>query len=309
MTNYVTHTDTNKMIRKVLKEAFPDTKFSVKKSNSSTRVQWEDGPSIEAVKNITRNFEGASFDGMLDLETPQYGVHPETGERVHFHAKYIFLDRYFSVAGFTTLTTAICNHFGVDVPEIEVSSGGNAYFAGNSAMIDVCGQSLRERFWKWSKTFDFANVIEAEPEPLYEYSAPLLPAGAYDLQVDNRIEWIKRIRNTYAFNLRLAFEYSKGFRPLDKPTGTSYRDVNPDTYQEDDDYDDTEDRINQLREAQRLLRIAADTIREAMDTLDNEGAALAYLVPSIEMAIDNEHMYLGSCQFTVQDAIDELEES
>ncbi|WP_338423309.1 LPD29 domain-containing protein, partial [Xylella fastidiosa] len=47
-TKYLTCAETAKLVRKALKESFPDIKFSVKSSNysggASIRVSWIDGP-------------------------------------------------------------------------------------------------------------------------------------------------------------------------------------------------------------------------------------------------------------------------
>ena len=87
-----------KIIRKELKAAYPDTKFSVRSSRyaggSSIRVHWTDGPTDGQVKQITSKYEGATFDGMIDLQS--YVDHEVDGERVHYGSDYIFEDRDYS---------------------------------------------------------------------------------------------------------------------------------------------------------------------------------------------------------------------
>ncbi len=59
-----------KNIRKLLKESFPDTKFSVKKeSYNSTRVNWEDGPTTDQVNEIAKRFQDGHFDSMTDCQS------------------------------------------------------------------------------------------------------------------------------------------------------------------------------------------------------------------------------------------------
>jgi hypothetical protein len=88
---YISQVETNKMMRKALKDAFPGVKFSVRGHDSSSRVIWEDGPSEDAVNKVVQQFRGASFDGMIDLESPV--SHMVNGEEVHYGSKYIFTER------------------------------------------------------------------------------------------------------------------------------------------------------------------------------------------------------------------------
>lgn len=55
-------------IRAELKAAFPQVKFSVRKSSAdSVRVEWTDGPERAAVERIVRKYERGTFDGMFDI--------------------------------------------------------------------------------------------------------------------------------------------------------------------------------------------------------------------------------------------------
>ena len=66
--------DTAKKIRKELKKAFPEIKFSVKSKTysmgSSIRVEYakETGIEREEVRNVTDQFKSSSFDGMQDMK-------------------------------------------------------------------------------------------------------------------------------------------------------------------------------------------------------------------------------------------------
>lgn len=98
MTRYISMKDGNVLIRKALKEAFPGIKFSVRGSSysmgASTTVSWVDGPSDKAVKEITDQFEGTSFDGMIDLASPKAQL--LNGEVVHYATDYVFTRREIS---------------------------------------------------------------------------------------------------------------------------------------------------------------------------------------------------------------------
>lgn len=66
---------TAKALRISLKAAFPKTKFSVRSKSysggASIHFGWTNGPTIEAVKQVSDGFAGARFDGSIDMA---YGV-------------------------------------------------------------------------------------------------------------------------------------------------------------------------------------------------------------------------------------------
>lgn len=58
-------------LRTLLKHKFPTTRFSVKKHYyDSYVVEWNDGPTDSAVREITRLFKNQGFDGMTDSSYP-----------------------------------------------------------------------------------------------------------------------------------------------------------------------------------------------------------------------------------------------
>ncbi|MGH9887100.1 MAG: LPD29 domain-containing protein, partial [bacterium] len=62
--------ETAVVIRRVLRTAFPATKFSVRTERgsmvSSVRVSWTDGPTVARVDAVVGCFEAGHFDGMTD---------------------------------------------------------------------------------------------------------------------------------------------------------------------------------------------------------------------------------------------------
>jgi hypothetical protein len=66
-------TDVAKIARRILKQRYPHTKFSVRSSRyaggSSIDVSWIDGPTTKAVESAVGHLEGATFDGMTDSMT------------------------------------------------------------------------------------------------------------------------------------------------------------------------------------------------------------------------------------------------
>ena len=65
------HAAAAKAIRQELKEAFPETTFSVRSKSysggSSVYADWTDGPRSEDVHKIIDKYQYGHFDGMIDL--------------------------------------------------------------------------------------------------------------------------------------------------------------------------------------------------------------------------------------------------
>lgn len=124
---YLGVAETARLIRPFLKAAWPGVKFSVRSDSysggASIRVRWTDGPTTKQVDAVVKPFEGARFDGMIDLKSgvstwfcPEHGARPaetyghsyasENGpvlsrccaqsELVHMGADYVFTERKLS---------------------------------------------------------------------------------------------------------------------------------------------------------------------------------------------------------------------
>lgn len=79
---YLSCSETAKLVRAVLRDAFPGVKFSVRSSSyaggASIRVRWTDGPTSDDVRRVTEVYEGADFDGMVDLKVNvNHWMHPD----------------------------------------------------------------------------------------------------------------------------------------------------------------------------------------------------------------------------------------
>ena len=88
--------ETAKEIRKVLKEKYPAIKFSVRSDvyagGASIRVAYDsDQAEAQDVKAMMRFFEGATFDGMIDLKSYKDPVNYH-GKIVDWGSDYVFVD-------------------------------------------------------------------------------------------------------------------------------------------------------------------------------------------------------------------------
>lgn len=111
---YISHTDTNVLIRQSLKDAYPNVKFRVAKRGNSTDISYTDGPSSMEVEERVAQFRGASFDGMTDMESPV--SHEVDGETVHYGANYIFATREISPEAAQRAVAFLSRH-GVSLPD------------------------------------------------------------------------------------------------------------------------------------------------------------------------------------------------
>jgi len=63
--------DMSRILKKELKQKFPNTKFSVRSQNysggCSIDVYYENGPSYKKVNEIVQKYSGKGFDGMVDM--------------------------------------------------------------------------------------------------------------------------------------------------------------------------------------------------------------------------------------------------
>ena len=95
MARYIRTKEVAGFVRKVLKEAFPGIKFSVRSDlyagGSSINVSWTDGPLMSEVDRHVRLFEGTKFDGMTDSRDSHNTVYE--GELVHFGVDYVSTSR------------------------------------------------------------------------------------------------------------------------------------------------------------------------------------------------------------------------
>jgi hypothetical protein len=96
---YLSCAETAKIVRRVLKAAYPAQEFSVRSDTysmgASIRIAWLDGPNAAAVEAVVRHYEGATFDGMTDLKSyhDTVLVGPNGPRVVSFGADFIFCSR------------------------------------------------------------------------------------------------------------------------------------------------------------------------------------------------------------------------
>ncbi|HET6494549.1 MAG TPA: LPD29 domain-containing protein [Thermoleophilia bacterium] len=167
---YFTCAETARLVRKALKRDFPGVRFTVHSKTyaggASVDVKWTDGPTTAEVKPLLDSFEGAGFDGMIDLKfyiqhyvrdgeilgtrsagtVGNAGVYPawddgpfEGAELVHLGADFIFGERDYSPAFLERMIDETCDYWGIaDKPAVTVSKyGGSAYIGQSDAALAI----------------------------------------------------------------------------------------------------------------------------------------------------------------------------
>jgi len=101
-----------KLIKAELKKAFPSVKFSVRSSNyaggDSVHVNWTNGPTRDAVTEITDKYQYGHFDGMIDLY--EYSNNIEGLPQ----AKYVLEQRTISDDVYEAKKAEIAKEFGIE---------------------------------------------------------------------------------------------------------------------------------------------------------------------------------------------------
>jgi hypothetical protein len=154
---YISCADTAKLVRAALKHTFTTTQFSVRSKTysggASITVEWTDGPTSGEVERVTGQFNGADFDGTIDLKignsswlmpdgtamlARSYGTvgslgiipaqatgKPDPAARlVRFAADFIFATRHYTAAFLEPIAQQIGSLYGMPASRIAVDAFG-----------------------------------------------------------------------------------------------------------------------------------------------------------------------------------------
>lgn len=161
MTKYFDVAETSKIIRKKLKNLFPNTKFSVTSKRyaggSSISVKWQDGAAYTEVESEIAIFEGKSFDTSSDLEsniTVEY-----EGEKVCF-PHYLNLNRSTS-REFVERVNAYCQERLTYANQLKIVGSPtnsrfdvDSYYNFQNVMVEanqILNESAIDRVFNWAE--------------------------------------------------------------------------------------------------------------------------------------------------------------
>lgn len=116
-----------KLVRKDLRQHFPGVKFSVRSRSyaggSSIDVRWTDGPKPGDVNAVVNRYQGADFDGMIDLKVDREPtlMANEDGsyEEVRYGVDFVSVHRTVSREARTAIEQEIRDYIGRDFERTE----------------------------------------------------------------------------------------------------------------------------------------------------------------------------------------------
>ena len=175
---YLTCAETAKLLRKALKKSFPGVKFSVRSDRNSIRIEYLDGPAKSEVTKLANGYEGAGFDGMIDLK--YYNNHavnedgdvilvssngtensggsvpemeeaelPEGYDKVSLGSHYVTVNKNYSVELAKEAAKEASEYYGFDLALVEVKESeydGHAWINSEKLLASE-GYSNEARIW------------------------------------------------------------------------------------------------------------------------------------------------------------------
>jgi len=128
---YDSLTKGSKNIRRELKDAFPETKFSVRarsfSGGCSIDINWTDGPTSEEVEKITGKYQQGSFNGMEDIyEYSSTNVWPD----VFGGAKYVMWHRHYSKEAYLQAVAKVEKEYGIEL-KVSYTESGSPYISND----------------------------------------------------------------------------------------------------------------------------------------------------------------------------------
>jgi len=143
---YITCAETAKLVRVALKASFPTITFRVKSKTysggASISIGWTDGPLLADVEQVVGRFEGATFDGMIDLKSSRTGE--LDGEPVHFGADFIFCSRSYSAGFLQRRADKVARRYGGDLVQVILNKYGSVELVGGEGRWSSSTYSYRD---------------------------------------------------------------------------------------------------------------------------------------------------------------------
>jgi len=143
---YLTCAQTAKLVRVALKTNFPTITFGVRSKTysggASISIGWTDGPLSADVEKVVGRFEGATFDGMIDLKS--YHASTLDGEPAHFGADYIFCSRSYSAGFLQRRADKVARRYGGDLVQVVTNKYGGVELVGGEGRWSSSTYSYRD---------------------------------------------------------------------------------------------------------------------------------------------------------------------
>ncbi len=146
---YDSLTKGGKNLRRELKDAFPETKFSVRSRSysggDSIDINWTDGPTTEVVEKISGKYQQGNFNGMEDIyEYSNSNVWPD----VFGGAKYVMTNRSYSNEAYLQAVAEVEKEWSIKL-KVSYTSFNSAYISNeDDKNVDDASNA---RYWSGSQ--------------------------------------------------------------------------------------------------------------------------------------------------------------
>ncbi|KKN64667.1 hypothetical protein LCGC14_0489360 [marine sediment metagenome] len=146
---YDSLTKGGKNLRRELKDAFPETKFSVRSRSysggDSIDINWTDGPTTEVVEKISGKYQQGDFNGMEDIyEYSNSNVWPD----VFGGAKYVMTNRSYSNEAYLQAVAEVEKEWAIKL-KVSYTSFNSAYISNeDDKNVDDASNA---RYWSGSQ--------------------------------------------------------------------------------------------------------------------------------------------------------------
>lgn len=205
MTREIEVTEITKLMREEVKEVFPQTEFSVRKTGyDSITVSWTDGPTEKEIQYLLQQFIGYKADHSDPgsdygdwKRTTTYRVYAGKSEEVQFLLKYLQCRREHSDLFLATVAAQISGQYGLEPLTIKPSTSTDKFHV--SASIEHSGQRIGG---DWAENFIYRVMRQTST---IEYKLKSSPAEKFHKAADalqKSIDDKRRPRPTHTHRMK-----------------------------------------------------------------------------------------------------------
>ena len=224
-TKYINTVETAKIVKKILNDYWPDIKWSVRSDKyaggSSLKVKWTDGPTEGQVKEITDYFEGASFDGMIDLKSYVKKIElDENGDEINvsYGPDYIFPSRKTSENFVKQVAKVVIDYYNLDeslLQKVKENYGGSYHWdVWDVKPFDNAPDNLTTYFHRFARKMEADKDGNIKKPRLSSSYLKELAAKAY--AQDDMYIFINELEKDHGIDSRIGkrlyWEYERNFK-------------------------------------------------------------------------------------------------
>jgi hypothetical protein len=159
---FVSTREIAKTIKNILRQKFPNTKFSVRSSreHNAIIVDWFEGPATNKIKKVCERYQGMrrSRKHPLGVHYPTLVSQPDGAvSEVYFRLAFPLFYRRYSLKNFKAVAEKVCKHNNRKCPRISELSKGNPIVRWDE---DRQREDSEEFAWELPFDVKLQNLIE-----------------------------------------------------------------------------------------------------------------------------------------------------